>query len=446
MRDELMGLLFRGIVWFGVYVLLVLLPLGLALLRDPIDMARAWSLEFAVAIGLIAFAILAFEFALVSRLRSASEPFGTDSLMQFHRQMGVVGMVFLLLHVLLLVPHGVGLAMLNPLGGGTAAQTGAVAFWALLLLGVTSASRTRLRLRYESWQWLHALTAVVVGGAALLHMLAVNHYLSNGVLRTTLLVYTVAFIALLLRYRVVRPLHLARHPWKVIRNESIGGDTRSLQIRPVGHKGLDFQPGQFVWLATGRRALTAQQHPITIASSAETGDPADIELAIKAFGDWSRDVVPKLTVGTRVWLDGPYGALTPDRFPGQGFVLIAGGIGITPMLSILRTMRDRGDVRPVLLVYAADRPERMVYQHELDALEKELNLRTVQVFESPPPEWQGERGLVSVALLRRHLPQHFKHYQFFVCGPAAMMDILEDQLLELGVPAAQICTERFNMG
>ena len=73
-----MGLLFRGIVWFGVYVLLVLLPLGLALLRDPIDMARAWSLEFAVAIGLIAFAILAFEFALVSRLRSASEPFGTD--------------------------------------------------------------------------------------------------------------------------------------------------------------------------------------------------------------------------------------------------------------------------------------------------------------------------------------------------------------------------------
>ncbi len=116
------------------------------------------------------------------------------------------------------------------------------------------------------------------------------------------------------------------------------------------------------------------------------------------------------------------------------------------MLSILRTMRDRGDVRPVLLVYAADRPERMVYQHELDALEKELNLRTVQVFESPPPEWQGERGLVSVALLRRHLPQHFKHYQFFVCGPAAMMDILEDQLLELGVPAAQICTERFNMG
>ena len=427
-------------------MVLVLLPLDLALLRDPIAAARPWSVEFAVAAGFVAFAIIAFEFALVSRLRAASEPFGTDSLMQFHGQMGLVGMLLLALHVLVLVPQGVTVAMFNPFSGGAAVQSGAIAFWALLILGVTSAGRQRLRFRYETWQWIHAITALLVGGAALTHILAINHYASDKVLRVVLVAYAMAFVALLLRYRIIRPLRLARRPWEVVSNESIGGDTRSLHVRPVGHAGIDFQPGQFVWLATGRRALTAQQHPITIASSAEHRESHDVEFAIKTFGDWSGNDVPQLRPGTHVWLDGPYGALTPDRFPGQGFVLIAGGIGITPMLSILRTMRDRGDVRPVLLVYAANRPERMVFCAELEALQKQVNLRTVLVYESPPPDWHGEHGLVTAELLRRHLPQQYKRYQYFVCGPAPMMNLLEDELLAVGVPAAQICTERFNMG
>ncbi len=441
-----MGLLFRGIVWFGAYVLLVLLPLGLALLGDPLAAARPWSLEFAVAAGFIAYAIIAFEFALVSRLRAASEPFGTDSLLQFHAQMGVAGMLFLLLHVLILMPHGVTASMFNPFAGGVAGRSGALAFWALLILGVTSAGRSRLRLRYETWQWIHAIAALLVGGAALAHILAVDHYASRASLKVIVTAYAVAFVALLLRYRVIRPLRLARRPWEVVSNTDVGGDTRSLIVRPLGHPGLQFQPGQFVWLATGSRPLTAQQHPITIASSAEPDETRHVELAIKAFGDWSGKVVPQLQAGARVWLDGPYGALTPDRFPGQGFVLIAGGIGITPMLSILRTMRDRGDVRPVVLVYAANRPERMVFRAELDALQSGLNLRIVLLYESPPPDWRGERGLVTTELLRRHLPQQYKRYQYFVCGPAPMMDLLEDELLEVGVPPAQICTERFNMG
>ncbi|HPF25051.1 MAG TPA: ferric reductase-like transmembrane domain-containing protein, partial [Steroidobacteraceae bacterium] len=223
-----MGLLFRGIVWFSVYVLLVLLPLALAMLGDPIAAARPWSLEFAVAGGFIAYAIIAFEFALVSRLRAASEPFGTDSLLQFHAQMGVAGMLFLLLHVLLLLPHAASASMFNPFAGGVAARSGALAFWALLILGVTSAGRSRLRLRYETWQWVHASAALLVGGSALVHILAVGHYASRTALRVILIVYALAFVALLLRYRIIRPLRLARLPWEVVSNTDVGGDTRSL--------------------------------------------------------------------------------------------------------------------------------------------------------------------------------------------------------------------------
>jgi len=145
-------------------------------------------------------------------------------------------------------------------------------------------------------------------------------------------------------------------------------------------------------------------------------------------------------------IDGCYGAFTPDRVPGQGFMLIGGGVGITPMRSILLTMRDREDVRPVTLIYAANSPERMIYVDELRALERALNLKCIFVFDSPPSDWQGERGLVTAELLKRHLPKQALRYQYFVCGPEPMMDSVEDSLLQIGIPADRICTERFNMG
>lgn len=177
-------------------------------------------------------------------------------------------------------------------------------------------------------------------------------------MRFTLAAYALLALLMLLWRRVVRPLQLSRRPWSVASNADIGGDTRLLTVKPVGHGGLAFAPGQFVWLLAGRHALVAQQHPITIASSAEAGADRGLEFAIKAFDDWSGETVPRHAQGTRLWLDGACGALTPDRYPALGFVLIAGGLGITPMRSMLLTMRDRGDTRPVLLIHAANRPVR----------------------------------------------------------------------------------------
>lgn len=439
-----MQLLFRGILWFGLYLALVLLPLGVALLSDPVEHPRPLLLELGVAIGFIAFTVMTFEFALVGRLRAAAEPFGVDALMQFHRQMGIAAFVFVLAHVVALSSFHFAPTLLNPFGGSPAARSGAIALWALVVLVVTSVWRTRARLRYEVWQWIHALTAVSIVIASLAHLLAVNRYLSAPVLRAVLIVYVVLFLALLVRYRILRPLQLWRRPWEVLENRSEGGDTRTLRVRPVGHDGLTFEPGQFVWLSTARHPFAIEQHPISIASSAE--QRGTLELSIKALGDWSRDIVPNVTPGSRVWIDGCYGAFTPDRVAAQGFMLIAGGVGITPMRSILLTMRDREDVRPVTLLYGANSPERMIFADELRALEQMMSLRCVFVFESPPPQWQGERGLITGELLLRHLPEQALRYQYFACGPEPMMNAVELCLLELGVPASRISTERFNMG
>jgi ferredoxin-NADP reductase len=102
-------------------------------------------------------------------------------------------------------------------------------------------------------------------------------------------------------------------------------------------------------------------------------------------------------------------------------------------------------VRPVLLIHAANRPERMLFRDEIEALRGAVNLRCVPVFEAPPPGWSGESGFVTRELLARHLPAQYLRHQFFVCGPPPMMDLVEGALLALGVPPDRIGTERFDL-
>jgi predicted ferric reductase len=440
-----MSLVLRGLFWFGLYVVLILLPLVVAWWERPWHTPRSMLLEASVALGLIGLPLMVFQFALVSRLRPASRPFGTDSLMQFHGHMGLVALAVAVAHPVLLLGRGVPLGAWNPFVGPLAPQSGAIALWATVLIVVTSVFRRRLRLGYELWQLLHLLLAVALTVALVVHVLAVRGYSAEPAMRVLVFAYAGLALVLLVRYRLMRPLFLWRRPWVLVENRDAGGNTRLLRARPVGHAGFSFKPGQFAWLGTGGSPLGLEQHPISMASSAERDAAGSIEFGIKALGDWSGNIVPTLESGARLWIDGPFGAFTPEGRPAQGYVLVAGGIGISPLRSMLLTMRDREDVRPVLLFYGAHDPTRVIFREELEALAGVLNLRTVYVFEAPPEEWTGERGFITADVLRRHLPRQYRRFQYFVCGPVPMMDAIENVLAEIGLPGNAMQTERFDM-
>jgi ferredoxin-NADP reductase len=155
--------------------------------------------------------------------------------------------------------------------------------------------------------------------------------------------------------------------------------------------------------------------------------------------------VQELEVGTTVYVDGPHGVFSIDQDEGPGFGFIAGGVGITGLLSILRTMADRNDVRPAVLVYANGEWEGVAFRQELERLESLINLTVVHVLERPPVSWTGETGYVTAELLSRHLPRGYRRFQFFICGPGALMDAAEAALVELGVPADRVHRERFDL-
>lgn len=432
-------------VYFTLYCAVALLPLVAALVAHPHPEPRTYWFELAVGLGFVAFALLLLELVLVTRLRRLSDAFGTDTLLQFHRALGLAGGAFLLGHVVGLVLMGGGWRALNPLWGSPAAQTGAIAFWAIAVIVVSSVWRRPLRLPYGAWNRVHRLCSATILVASTAHILSIAGYSAAPLVRNVVVALATVFVALLMDYWLLRPLRLWRRPWRVHSNVDVGGDTQLLTVAPVDHPGFEFEPGQFAWLITGRSPYSRQQHPITIASSSE--DPSGEHrqsFAIKKLGDWSREVVPALVPGDRVWVEGPYGALSIDRLPAQGFVLIAGGIGITPMRSILLTLRDRGDQRPCILFHAANDQTRVVFGEELRALEQQIHLEVVLVLENPAPGHEGERGRIDRAMLERHLPAPRQHYQYLLCGPSPMMDSIEELLFELGIPDDRIHSERFD--
>ncbi len=104
-------------------------------------------------------------------------------------------------------------------------------------------------------------------------------------------------------------------------------------------------------------------------------------------------------------MDGPFGAFTLDRYDTPGFVFIAGGIGITPVMSMLRALVTRGDRRPLQLIYANKTWDEVTYREELPGFEAGLDLDILHVLEEPPDDWDGGTGFVTKDLLDEHLPK-----------------------------------------
>jgi predicted ferric reductase len=218
--------------------------------------------------------------------------------------------------------------------------------------------------------------------------------------------------------------------------------TWSLALEPDGHSGLAFAPGQFAWIKVGPSPWNVEEHPFSFSSSAER--PQRLEFGIKELGDFTGSI-GRVPTGTRVLVDGPHGSFSCDFHAADELLLIAGGIGISPILSMLRTLADRRDRRPVTIVSACSRWDGVAFRSVLDELERQLTLKTVYVLEEGHSGWRGPVGYVTRDVLAPWVAGDPTRRQVFLCGPDAMMMAVERVLRESGVPRERVSLERFQL-
>jgi predicted ferric reductase len=322
------------------------------------------------------------------------------------------------------------------------AGLGLLSVGALIVLVATSLWRRQLRIPYEWWRVVHGLLAIAIVVTALLHIERVGYYVDGPWKRGLWIAMSAVFVALLVDVRLVRPARLLRRPWRVVSVTPERGDAWTLTVRPDGHPGVTFLAGQFAWLRIDRSPFAVREHPFSFSSSAERTD--EVSFTIKEAGDFT-STVGAVEPGTRVYLDGPYGVFTHERNQGPRFVFAAGGVGIAPVISMLRTLADTGDRRPCLLLYGNRSWDDVILREDLEVLAGRLDLRIVHVLEEPPDGWTGERGVIDADVVGRHLGDRPEHARCFLCGPPPMMDAVQRALLDHGVSPEQIDLERFDL-
>ncbi len=431
----------RAVVLAPLYLLVVLSPLVLAwaLGAPP---RRPWE-DLGSALGMLAFSLILVECVLSGRFKSVSRRIGMDVTMRVHQLMARSALVFALLHPLFYrgAPSGGPrpwdtTRALSVTTDFPSLASGVLAYVLLPSLVVLALRRNAAGQSYETWRLLHGLGALAIAGLLLHHALSAGRYAAHPATAGLWVGMTAVAAGSLVVVYVVEPLRQRARPWRVASVEQPAPGHWTLTLAPEGHRGLRFAAGQFVWLNVGHSAFSLRENPFSIASAPLQGPR--LAFVIKEAGDFTGSL-GKIAPGTRAYVDGPFGNLTVDGRTEPGVALIAGGVGIAPLLSILRQLRASDDVREVRLVYGSRTEEELLYRDELQAA------GAVPVLSEPDADWKGERGLVDGPLLDRVLgPERFRDWLFVLCGPAAMLESVEAELLQRGTPRRRILSERFD--
>jgi predicted ferric reductase len=447
-RFQMKRLLMRSpivvaVFWIGIYLLITLLPLLVLLFYAPSKNRGLWT-EFSVALGFIGLAMIALQFALTARINRIEASYGVDIILQFHRYISLVAFGLILIHPLILfVTEPETLQLLNILEAPWRARYAVASTTALIVLVVTSIWRKPLKIPYEPWRILHGILAVAIVALGLAHALGVSYYLS--LFWKSILWSAIALSALwlLIYVRLIKPWFMTKKPYLVEEVIPQQGNVWKLVLRSRGHQGMQFQPGQFAWITLDISPFRMREHPFSMSSSAVR--PERLEFGIKALGDFT-NIIKNVKPGTKAYLDGPYGVFTTDRYLNSGgFVLIAGGIGITPMMSMLVTAAERQDNRPFLLIYASKTWSDITFREELEKLKTQLDLTIVHVIKEPPEDWQEETGYVDRQLLIKYVPRNRGSRNYFICAAPVMMNAVEAALHDLKVPVTNVHLEHFNL-
>ena len=422
-----------------LYTFVVTLPLGLSwVFGGP---PRAILAELGTGLGMLAFAMILVKFVLSGRFRRVSSGIGMDVTMRFHQVMARVALLFALVHPFLYGGAPVGgprpwdtTRVLTVSTDLTAMAGGILAFVLLPALVALAVYRSDLDYKYETWRLMHGIGAVLIAGALLHHALSAGRYSAETEMVWLWGGMTAVAVGSLIWVYVIEPARA--RPWRVTEIKRLTPRQWGVTVSPEGHAGLRFKAGQFAWLNIGHSAYSLHENPFSISSAPGAG-PA-VSFVIKELGDFTSGL-DQVGVGARAYLDAPYGSLTVEGRDEPGVALIAGGVGIAPMLSILRQMRLTDDPRAVRILYGNRSEEQIVFREELAAED------TVFVLSEPPEGWTGETGMIDSALLdRAFMPKEVQSWLFVLCGPPAMMDAVEDHLIACGAASDRILSERFD--
>ncbi|GAC1391129.1 MAG: ferredoxin reductase family protein [Candidatus Saccharimonadales bacterium] len=381
-------------------------------------------------------------FVLISRTPFVDKKLSRENELRLHRWTGKATIVFLLLHVIFLIigyASSTGLSytsqlidFINNYNDVFKALISSILF---IVVGIFSIRIARRRLKYELWYVIHLTTYLAI-------LLGFGHQLSIGVdfIRQRpfqlywYFLYSVVFILVMVN-RFIRPLYIAyRYSFRV---EKVERDTDSIVSIYITGKNIHkfhFYPGQYaIWHFLQKKDWW-QGHPFTFSS---IPGGKTLRLTIRTRGDFTNKLA-KIKIGTSVIIDGPYGNFIAETTDDNRYLFLAGGIGITPYLSMIPVLLNEN--RNIILIYTVRTLYDIPHLEELRQYEKHP-LFTMHILDNK------NESDTSVPIISQHNINKFvsdlSQRKIYVCGSEKMMESTKKSLRESGIPDSNILSEQF---
>ena len=395
--------------------------------------------------GLLGTYLVLWQLLFMARLPWLEKAFGLERMAVLHKWNGY-------LVIALLIAHAVFQTLGYQLGDGkdVAAQLGdfitsydgllaaIVSLGLFIVVVVASVTVAARHLAYETWYFNHLYAYLAV-------VLAFSHQLATGVdfAGNPAFVWYWCFLygvvgASILLYRVVGPLAtFRRHRFRVQAVEREARGVFSVYISGRDLDQFEAEAGQFAIWRFLDRTRWWQAHPFSISA---VPDGRRLRITVKNIGDFTSGV-HSLKAGTPILVDGPFGKFT-ERPANRKVLLIAGGIGITPIRPLAEEMAADGfDVR---VLYRAHSEGHLVFKKEMDVLSVNLGVRVDYLVTQAGSNRSSRAAWFSPTNLARLVPD-ISDRVVYVCGPPGMMTAVRASLDALGVPSDQVRTEAFRL-
>jgi predicted ferric reductase len=403
----------------------------------------AWMLGLGRLCGLLlAFSVL-MQFMLIGRIKWIESVFGLDKLSRVHKWNGYSLLLFLILHPLLIIlsyGHANDFGFFRQLGFMVSNMEdilgAAIAACLFILIIFLSIAIVRMRLKYETWYAVHLLTYLAIL-LAFGHQLKLGEDLLSADFSKNYWYFLYAFVGInFVWYRLLKPvLQSYQYDFKISHVVQETYDTLSIYISGAGIQDFQVQPGQFIIVRFLQWPYVTEAHPFSISYIPKNNE---LRITPKGVGDFTK-TLHGLKLGTKVLIDGPHGVFVSTQKSHNKTLLIAGGVGITPLRALAEELSQKEE--DIILLYGNKTTKDIVFKEELEHIP---NLTIHHIMSSPDSEWKGLTGYIDKEKIQRLVPD-IKDRDIFLCGPPVMMDLVRNLFISMGIPRSQIIWEKFSL-
>ncbi|MDF2538495.1 MAG: hypothetical protein K0S76_1516 [Herbinix sp.] len=407
--------------------------------------------QLPVALGLFAFSLTLTEVFIALRLKKIERKVGLPRMYSIHGFMAIILMLAVIAHVgnELTIPNNFTVkSAAGPTGFMAMALLMSVTLTGMLFLSnmFTRKSRTLKHLKNtvfkrEPGLWIHRLSVLAVL-AIYIHMMTIEFVRSNFVLSLLAGLYVVLTVGGYICSKVTKmflPRYVLRHYIQYTPG------VVELELEPQNNKLMVYQPGQYVFIRFIESDLPKESHPFSISSAPVTGSTS-LKVIIKNSGDYT-SLINRLKIGNVALLEGPYGSFMDGitAVATTPLVMLAGGIGITPILSILRSQIEKHTVRRIVLIWGlAFQSDQMLFDELSEIKHKNPEFSYYITFSKEHVDSYDFGQITQSYLQRIGINELYSTADFFICGPAPMMDSMEGILRNNHVVPDKIHIEKFS--